>query len=482
VRVAAGTSVGYVAVYNWLASAANRARLGDFEIWVGRAAGDTNVTNNAVKCGDSSYDASKPEEEPYVLWCGYASSGWSDSDGGEYITLKQTGDKRELRITELKVYDARAEPSSEASPSPEPVLSPSPPPSALPSPPPATSASPPAPPAPPLSALTEATRISAEMSSTGDAEKPATYAIDDILDKWTKTEEGINNWVSVRVAAGTSVGYVAVYNWLGSAANRARLGDFEIWVGRAAGDTDTANGAVKCGDSSYEETKPEEEPYVLWCGEASSGWSDSDGGEYITLKQVGDSRELRITELKAYDRAPGPSPPPSASPSPPPSTSPAPPVPPLGDLTEATRISAEMSSTGDAEKPATYAIDDILDKWTKTEEGINNWVSVRVAAGTSVGYVAVYNWLGSAANRARLGDFEIWVGRAAGDTDTANGAVKCGDSSYEETKPEEEPYVLWCGEASSGWSDSDGGEYITLKQTGDKRELRITELKVYVAP
>jgi len=164
----------------------------------------------------------------------------------------------------------------------------------------ATSASPPAPPAPPLSALTEATRISAEMSSTGDAEKPATYAIDDVLDVWSKTEEAINNWVSVRVAAGTSVGYVAVYNWLGSAANRARLGDFEIWVGRAAGDTDTANGAVKCGESSYDASKPEEEPYVLWCGEASSGWSDSDGGEYITLKQTGVKRELRITELKLY--------------------------------------------------------------------------------------------------------------------------------------------------------------------------------------
>ena len=141
-----------------------------------------------------------------------------------------------------------------------------------------------------------------------------------------------------------------------------------------------------------------------------------------------------------------------------------------------------MSSTGDAAKPAGYVIDDILDVWTKTEEATSNWVSVRVAAGTSVGYVAAYNWLGSATNRARLGDFEIWVGRTAGDTDTANGAVKCGESSYDESKSEEEPYVLWCGEASSGWSDSDGGEYITLKQTGASRELRITELKIYVVP
>merc|ERR1719149_534120 len=142
--------------------------------------------------------------------------------------------------------------------------------------------------------------------------------MDDVLDQWFKTEEAANNWASVRVAAGTYVGYVAVYNWLGSASNRARLGDFEIWVGRTAGDTDTANGAVKCGESSYDESKSEEEPYVLWCGEASSGWSDSDGGEYITLKQVGDSRELRITELKVYSMPSPPSPPPSASPSPPP--------------------------------------------------------------------------------------------------------------------------------------------------------------------
>ena len=146
----------------------------------------------------------------------------------------------------------------------------------------------------------EAVRISAVMSTTGDADKPASWALDGVLDQWFKTDDGMSNWVSVRVSAGQNVGYVAVYNWLGTAANRARLGDFEIWVGRAAGDTDTANGAIKCGESSYKESKFEEEPYVLWCGEASSGWSDSDGGEYITVKQVGDSRELRLTELMVY--------------------------------------------------------------------------------------------------------------------------------------------------------------------------------------
>ena len=157
--------------------------------------------------------------------------------------------------------------------------------------------------------------------------------MDDVLDQWLKTEEAENNWASVRVAAGTYVGYVAVYNWLGSASNRARLGDFEIWVGRAAGDRDTANGAVKCGESSYDESSLAEEPYVMWCGnQASRGWSDGGGGEYITLTQVGASRELRITELKVYEApveqspeaSPVPQPklqpmlpPPSASPSPP---------------------------------------------------------------------------------------------------------------------------------------------------------------------
>ena len=185
-----------------------------------------------------------------------------------------------------------------------------------------------------------------------------------------------------------------------------------------------------------------------------------------------------VPSLEGNDDAPAP----SASPSPPPSASPSPPAPPLSALTEASYVSTDMSSTGDAEKPASWATDTVLDKWFKTKEAKNNWVSVRVAAGQYVGYVAAYNWLASAANRALLGDFEIWVGRTAGDTNVTNGAVECGDSSYEASKPEEEPYVLWCGEASSGWSDSDGGEYVTLKQTGDKRELRLTELKVYEAP
>ena len=195
---------------------------------------------------------------------------------------------------------------------------------------------------------------------------------------------------------------------------------------------------------------------------------------------------------------PSPPPPPPSSPPPPPPPSPPPPQSPspgerlsppllaspspptLSSLTEAERISTELSSTGDAARLASLLIDDDLVRWTRTKSGANNWASVRVASGTSVGYVAVYNVPDSADNRARLGDFEVWAGRAAGDTDTANGAVKCGDSSYDERKSEEEPYVLWCGEASSGWSDSDGGEYITLKQVGERRELRLTELKIYV--
>jgi len=147
------------------------------------------------------------------------------------------------------------------------------------------------------------------MSSTGHPDKPASRAIDNTLDVWFETEDATNNWISVRVPAGTSVTYVAVYNWLGSAENRAWLGDFEVWVGLAAGDTDSANGARMCGGgaSSYDASKSEDEPYVLWCGDAGTGWSDSDGDEYITLKQVGDSRRLRITELKVYEIPPPPS-------------------------------------------------------------------------------------------------------------------------------------------------------------------------------
>jgi len=175
-----------------------------------------------------------------------------------------------------------------------------------------------------------------------------------------------------------------------------------------------------------------------------------------------------------------PLPPPSASPTPPPAAAPAPPVPPLNILNEAERIDAALSTTGKTGQ-ASWAIDDDVTSWFSTQKRESNWLSVRVAADTSVGYVALYNSRRGSQYRSRLGDFQIWVGHAAGDTDPANGAFMCGEASYDASKPIDEPYVLWCGEASSGWSDGTGGEYVTVKHM-ENSWLQLTELKVYVVP
>jgi len=282
---------------------------------VGHAAGDTDTANGAVMCGEASYDASKPIDEPYVLWCGEASSGWSDGTGGEYVTVKHMEDNW-LQLTELKVYAVAVSPSPDPPPSASPTppspcpppsipSPPAPPPSASPLPPPSPSPTPPpveapAPPVPPLSILNEAERIDAALSTTGNTGQ-ASWAIDDNLASWFGTQKSDSNWLSVRVAADTSmVGYVALYNNRRGSRYQSRIGDFQIWVGHAAGDTDTANGAVMCGEASYDASKPIDEPYVLWCGEASSGWSDGTGGEYVTVKHMEDNERLQLTELKVY--------------------------------------------------------------------------------------------------------------------------------------------------------------------------------------
>jgi len=99
--------------------------------------------------------------------------------------------------------------------------------------------------------------------------------------------------VSMHVAHGTSIDYVAVYNRVDSVNGAALLGEFEIWVGSSVGDT-ASTSAVKCAG-------PIEAP---WSGHnvVSPTVVSCQGavGDYVTLRQVGPSRYLTIVELEAY--------------------------------------------------------------------------------------------------------------------------------------------------------------------------------------
>ena len=56
-----------------------------------------------------------------------------------------------------------------------------------------------------------------------------------------------DNWLSVMVDGGTPVGFVEVYVYLGER-ETAKLAPFNVWVGSAYGDTDSAS-AVRCADA-----------------------------------------------------------------------------------------------------------------------------------------------------------------------------------------------------------------------------------------
>mgnify|MGYP003945151605 CR=1 FL=1 len=123
---------------------------------------------------------------------------------------------------------------------------------------------------------------------------------------------------------------------------------------------------------------------------------------------------------------------------------------------------------------ADLSIDDDLTNYCVSNEGVGNWLSIRVPSDTPIGYVAAYNmredrgfW------PSQLGEFGVWVSNTPGDT-TSSSAVKCGESVYRGGDGlDTDPYVLWCSGAV--------GEYVTLKQSGGRRYLVIAELNVYRA-
>ena len=331
IAVPSGIPIGYVAAYNIRTETGYwPSQLGDFGVWVSDMPGDT-TSSSAVKCGESSYrgGAVGLDMDPYVLWCAGAIGG--------YVTLKQSGGRRYLVISEMYVYAADL------------LL-----PYAL----------------YPLSALVALPLLSVAASSYFSlTEYPAANVIDGDLTSSFASAKGVGNWVSVRVPDGAPVDAVAVYNvWSSTSSLTAELGAFEVFLAHAAGPahSDATADATSSADPSVEAcglahsrdqtNGPDVAPYVIRC--AGGGQSIGDGPLYVTVRQLGSvSRHLLLTELAVYQRPypqpprppwappspptlpapptppplppPSPIPPPSQPPSPPP---PPPPLPPLGDV------------------------------------------------------------------------------------------------------------------------------------------------------
>ena len=130
-------------------------------------------------------------------------------------------------------------------------------------------------------------------------------------------------------------------------------------------------------------------------------------------------------------------------------------------------LGSEASSTH-KKYPAVNLIDGDLSTRTKSAKAVGNWVSVRVADNTPIGYVAVHNAQGR--HGRLLGSFDVWVGSQFGDTTSAD-ASRCGGAAYDATS-DEQVYVIWCGVST--------GSYVTVKQTGSKRTMSLSECTVYM--
>ena len=136
-----------------------------------------------------------------------------------------------------------------------------------------------------------AQRLRAEIKAPYSSAYGASKAIDGSLRTSCLSRSRPANWLSVEVAAGTPIGYVAIRN-----AHVSRwqpwLGNVEIWLGTSMGDSSSAS-AVKCGETSYDRAN-RGQSYVLWCG----GVSDR---PFVTVKRAGTrSGYLAVAELEPY--------------------------------------------------------------------------------------------------------------------------------------------------------------------------------------
>ena len=517
VTVPEGTHVHNVKVFN-RKELEFAPQLGSFEVVISGPHDD----HAGFQCGTAMYDAAL-EPAPYVFDC--------EMQPASHVMVRQTGEKTtHLTIAELEVTTIVSPPSPPtpppppSPPSPPPIPPPLPPPPLPPpSPPPPSPSPPPAPPSPPppsppppspspfppnaaptppASALTNATREAAHMSSTWDGSYAASMAIDGDNQTISATQWAAANWLSVRIPIGTPVAYASILNRQDDPKYAAFLGTFEIYVGGHPGDISSPH-AHKCGFGAYD-AATNHLPYLIFCG-------NSQAGHFVTLHQTGPASYLSIAEFNVLTttathppsppspapppRPPQP-PPPTSPPSPPPSPgAPPPPAEPPYDLglSAISPLGASMSSIFDDHGIDSYmphrCIDGNLDSICATKWGEANWLSVQFPKGSLIENVAFHNrrdkW------SSLLGSFELYLGSMPG---VAGALFKCGEGTYD-ASTEPRPYMLSCLDRENGNAPlsaehlttlsqaklgvSGQGLYVTLKQSGKAGYLSVSELQAF---
>ena len=150
-------------------------------------------------------------------------------------------------------------------------------------------------------------------------------------------------------------------------------------------------------------------------------------------------------------------------------------------MTELTRENAYLSTTWNG-YPAYQAIDNNMDTICASQgltTAADLSLSVQVPAGSTIGYVAVYNRNDAAWAAAMLNPFEVWLTASPGTASTeSSSAHKCADGLRDESVGTA-PVMVNCGSRNDL-------RYVTIiiraGPTSPFRLLSVAEVRVYTPP
>jgi len=138
--------------------------------------------------------------------------------------------------------------------------------------------------------MTAITRVAATTSSDMAA---ASYPASNIMDVnpgsliATQSAMSAAQYVSVQVAAGSTISYVALYNRGDTYASW--VSPYEVWLGNSAGEK-----AYQCGGAQSADTSLGVGPFLTWCGGLTTY-------SYVSIViNAGTTRFLAIGEVEIY--------------------------------------------------------------------------------------------------------------------------------------------------------------------------------------
>ena len=169
--------------------------------------------------------------------------------------------------------------------------------------------------------------------------------------------------------------------------------------------------------------------------------------------------------------------PPCPSPPPPllPPLSPSPSVP-LASLHEVRLEGVEMSSIYAAGVfDAANCVDRRAETVCATKSEASSWISVQVAHGQPIEYVAVYNRMDESWQHL-LGQFEVWRGSAYGQRHSSSGAHLCG--RFAAPQKGAGPFLVACDASAAV------GDFVTVEQVGEPspRLLTVADVAILRSP